>query len=114
MKLPKVTRPCPTRVLATIASITNEAGYLYASAPGDSKAIHTSQADAQVPLQLHYYSFIIQLLFFYFKCSRRDFTKHFGVVSDIDECQDKVTYPYAGIFKNTVGVIIVHARREKV
>ena len=84
--------------------ITNEAGYLCkCAAPGDSKAIHTSQADAQVPLQLHYYSFIIQLLFFYFKCSRRDFTKHFGVVSDIDECQDNVTYPYPGICKNTVG-----------
>jgi hypothetical protein len=75
---------------------------IYASAPGGSKAIHTSQADAQVPLQLHY-SLIIHLLFFYFKCSSRDFTKHFCTVSDIDECQDKVTYPCAGICKNTVG-----------
>ena len=57
--------------------------------------------------RFHFSSIIILLLSsccsFISSAQAEIFTKHFGAVLDIDECQDKVTYPCAGICKNTVG-----------
>jgi hypothetical protein len=65
-------------------------------------------------VQLYYVLLLTNLLFFCFKWSHTEISQAFCAISDVDECRDKATYPYARICKNIVGTIIVHAHREKV